>query len=103
MCNTADKLSQSLDFLRLQQRCLGPFATRYFFTELAIGPLKVRGSLGHQAFEHLRRVALTFEVRACFILPPSGAFSRNNSRLKRNGLQGTLKEAHVAQALDYFS
>ena len=96
----ADKLAQRLDFLCLQQRCLGPLATRNFFPELTVRPLKVSRSLRHQSLQFGSGAALRLKVRTSLILSSSSALCGKYRGLKRDGLQRALEKAHVTQAND---
>ena len=96
----ADKLAQRLDLLCLQQCCLSPLATRNFFPELTVRPLKLCRPLGHQSLQLDGDPALGFKVRTSFILSSSSALCGNHRGLQRDGLQRALEKADVTQAHD---
>ena len=111
---TADKLAQRLDFLCLQQRCLGPLATRNFFSELTVRPLKVSRPLGHQPLQVNRNSPAGLEVRGrvsdrllracwvdtfvdCRVIACSGR-SRKPT-LRRRTTSSRLNAAHLGPSL----
>jgi hypothetical protein len=77
---TANKLTQRLDFLCLQQCRLSPLATGNFLPKLTVRPLKLSRPLTHQPLELHGDPALCFKVRASFILPSSSALGGNDSK-----------------------
>ena len=98
-CATPHQLTQCLDFLCLQQRCLGPLATRNFFPELTVRSLKVSRSLRHQSLQFGGGAALRLKVRTSLILSPSGALCGKDRGLKRDGLQRALEKATLRRRM----
>jgi hypothetical protein len=101
--DTANKLTQGLDFLCLQQCCLSPLAAGNFLPELTVGPLKLSRPLSHHPLKLHGNPALGFEICASFVLSSSSALRGNNRGLQRDGLQRPLKKADVPQARDEFA